>query len=73
MKTKTFYTVSVALLLLALMWIPYAEDNEFMGVWIWEMLFVYDEYWLDYAQYLLQIILALVIIITMKLLFVKDK
>ena len=83
MKPKTFYIVSIGLLLLAVSWTPsvyYRSYHPHGGMWIWKRIIrtgMSDSYrftdYFNYTQYMTQIILALVLIITMKLLFVKDK
>lgn len=83
MRPKIFYRVSIGLLLLAILWTPsvyykgYSDAHG--GMWIWERIsYGMSEYgffldYFNYTQYMTQIILALVIIIiTIKLLFVKD-
>ena len=82
MKPKTFYIVSIGLLLLTVSWTPsvyYRSFHAHGGMWIWERIkYGMGEYFrftdhFNYTQYMTQIILALLIIITIKLLFMRDK
>lgn len=81
MKTKQFHILSLAILLTALLKLP-SESPFYRGLWVWNAIKKYknsnDLNWdwfdrMDWNTYMMQIILALVIIITIKLLFVNDK
>ena len=83
MKTKYFYILSLAILLPALLKLP-SDKPFFRGMWVWSAIkYKYrtaskDLNWdwvgtINWNTYMTQIILALLIIITIKLLFMRDK